>query len=343
MTIHLVTGSDPRLISDKVSEITRELIASMETKESRSTILETHDAGAASSPEREDAIRKAVASAETMSLFGEERVVVLREISDATVAELASLVEYLKHPSESTHLVLSASGKLPKSISDALKRSGATTLATSPPDRRQDLVTWFLERFGESGLTLEISALNQIIDWLGEDQARLPGLIDILVSTYGTSRKLTSEEVTAFLGDAGSVKPWDLTDAIDAGDSPKAIDMLHRMTRSGEYHPLQVMALLNTHYTKLMRLDGPEIQSPQQAMTLIGSKSDFQAKKYLNQYRRLGSTGVGQAVQMLARADLDLRGGKDLGEELTMEILVARLCRMGTTTRSSRATSPKRR
>jgi len=119
--------------------------------------------------------------------------------------------------------------------------------------------------------------------------------------------------------------------------------MLHRMTRSGEYHPLQVMALLNTHYTKLMRLDGPEIQSPQQAMTLIGSKSDFQAKKYLNQYRRLGSTGVGQAVQMLARADLDLRGGKDLGEELTMEILVARLCRMGTTTRSSRATSPKRR
>ncbi|MFM7338146.1 MAG: hypothetical protein ACKO2E_07710, partial [Actinomycetota bacterium] len=64
MTIHLVTGSDPRLISDKVSEITRELIASMETKESRSTILETHDAGAASSPEREDAIRKAVASAE---------------------------------------------------------------------------------------------------------------------------------------------------------------------------------------------------------------------------------------------------------------------------------------
>ncbi|NBP41867.1 MAG: hypothetical protein EBU68_03680, partial [Actinobacteria bacterium] len=78
---------------------------------------------------------------------------------------------------------------------------------------------------------------------LGEDQARLPGLIDVLVSTYGTSRKLSSDDVVAFMGDAGSVKPWDLTDAIDAGDSAKAIDMLHRMTRSGEYHPLQVMGL----------------------------------------------------------------------------------------------------
>ena len=343
MSINLVTGSDPRLVSDKVSEITRELIKSMATKESRSTILETHDAGAANSQDREDAIRKAVASAETMSLFGEERVVVIREISEATVAELSSLVAYLAQPSDSTHLVVSATGKLPKSIADALKRAGATTLATTPPDRRQELVTWFLERLGESGLTLELSALNQIIDWLGEDQARLPGLIDILVSTYGTSRKLTSDDITPFLGDAGSVKPWDLTDAIDAGDSAKAIDMLHRMTRSGEFHPLQVMALLHTHYTKLMRLDGPDLNSPQDAMSIIGSKSEFQAKKYLNQYRRLGGEGINQAVQLLARADVDLRGGKDLGEELTMEILIARLCRMGATNKSSRTTSSKRR
>ena len=120
MTIHLITGSDPRLVSDKVSDITRELITSMATKESRSTILETHDAGAPNSEERESAIRKAVASAETMSLFGEERVVVIRNISEATVGELSALVAYLGQPLDSTHLVVSASGKLAKSVSDAL-------------------------------------------------------------------------------------------------------------------------------------------------------------------------------------------------------------------------------
>jgi DNA polymerase-3 subunit delta len=180
---------------------------------------------------------------------------------------------------------------------------------------------------------------------LGEDQARLPGLIDTLVSAYGTSKKLTKQDVSVFLGDAGSVKPWDLTDAIDAGDSPIALEMLSRMVRSGDFHPLQVMAILHTHYVKLMRLDGPEIHSPADVLTLIGGKSEFQGKKYLTQYRRIGSSGISQAVQLLARADVDLRGGKDLGEELTMEILVARLSRLVSSTKSSRtnrAFSPKR-
>ena len=345
MTIHLITGNDPRLVSDKVTEITRGLIKSMNSQESRSTILETHDAGAASADLRENAIRQAVASAETMSLFGEERVVVIREISEATVGELSTLVKYLEHPSDSTHLVVSASGKLPKSISDALKRSGATVIATEPPQRRQELVTWFLEKFAESELSVDAVALNDIIDWLGEDQARLPGLIDTLVSAYGTSKKLTKQDVSVFLGDAGSVKPWDLTDAIDAGDSPLALEMLTRMIRSGDFHPLQVMAILHTHYLKLMRLDGPELHSPADVLNLIGGKSEFQGKKYLTQYRRIGSSGISQAVQLLARADVDLRGGKDLGEELTMEILVARLSRLVSSTKSSRtnrAFSPKR-
>lgn len=345
MTIHLITGNDPRLVSDKVTEITRELIKSMNSKESRSTILETHDAGALSSELRENAIRQAIASAETMSLFGEERVVVIREISEATVGELSILVKYLEQPSDSTHLVLSASGKMPKSISDALKRSGATVIATEPPSRRQDLMTWFLEKFAESELTIDAVALDDIIDWLGEDQARLPGLIDTLISAYGTSKKLTKQDVTVFLGDAGSVKPWDLTDAIDAGNSPLALEMLSRMVRSGDFHPLQVMAILHTHYLKLMRLDGPEIHSAADVLILIGGKSEFQGKKYLAQYRRIGSAGISQAVQLLARADLDLRGGKDLGEDLTMEILVARLSRLVTLakpSRSGKTFAPKR-
>jgi DNA polymerase-3 subunit delta len=64
-------------------------------------------------------------------------------------------------------------------------------------------------------------------------------------------------------------------------------------------------------------------------MTIIGAKSEFQGKKYLETYRRLGATNISAALQLLARADIDLRGGKDLEEELIMEILVARLSRMG--------------
>jgi hypothetical protein len=97
------------------------------------------------------------------------------------------------------------------------------------------------------------------------------------------------------------------------------------------------MSLLHNHYVRLLKLDGPDVRDVQQAMTLIGSKSEFQGRKYLELYRRVGSSGVSGAIQLLARADIDLRGGKDLPEELTMEILVARLSKMGSPTpRSSR-------
>jgi DNA polymerase-3 subunit delta len=148
---------------------------------------------------------------------------------------------------------------------------------------------------------------------------------------------LTTADVEPFLGDKGSVLPWDLTDAIDRGDATTALTMMRRMVRSGEYHPLQLMALLHNHYSRLLRLDGPNVTSATEAMTLIGSKSEFQARKYLDTYRRLGSKNVAGAIQLLARADVDLRGGKDLEDELVMEILVARLSRLaGVPTTSSK-------
>lgn len=325
MTIYLITGTDDRLVSAQLTELVNQLIGNAD----RATMYESHDAGAATADERERAIRNAVMSAETPSLFGDARVVVLRGIHEATVDQLAPLIGYLRDPTETTHLVITAVGKLAKSTTDALDKSGATVIATLPPTRRNELVGWFQEQFAQAGLRLDPDAMNSVIDWLGQDQARLPSLIEVLVSAFGTSKKLSADDVQPFLGEQGSVLPWDLTDAIDRADATTALTMLRRMVRSGEYHPLQVMSLLHNHYVRLLKLDGPDVRDSQQAMKLIGSNSEFQGRKYLDLYRRVGSSGVSSAVQLLSRADIDLRGGKDLPEELTMEILVARLSKMG--------------
>lgn len=333
MAIYLITGADDRLVSAQLTELVDQLIGAAD----RATMYESHDAGSATADERDREIRSAVMSAETPSLFGDARVVVLRGIHEATVDQLAPLFAYLQDPPETTHLVITASGKLAKSTIDSLKKSGATILATSPPARRNELVVWFQEQFTQAGLRLDPAAMNSVIDWLGQDQARLPSLIEVLVSAFGTSKKLSADDIQPFLGEQGSVLPWDLTDAIDRADASTALAMFRRMVRSGEYHPLQVMSILHNHYVRLLKLDGPDVLDAQQAMTLIGSKSDFQGRKYLDLYRRVGSSGVSSAIQLLSRADIDLRGGRDLPEELTMEILVARLSKMGSPTpRSSR-------
>ena len=325
VAIYLITGSDARLVSVKLSDLVTQLIGDGD----RNTMLLSHDLESLGADDREQEISNAMVGAQTGSLFGGDRVVVLRGIGEATVDQLKPLVAYLEQPLEETQLVLTGSGKLAKSITDALKQAGATTVNTSPPSRFNELSMWFQEQLTEAGLKVDSGALKILIEWLGQDQARLPSIIEVLVSTYGTNKKLTVDEIEPFLGQEGSVMPWDLTDAIDLSNSPKAIAMLRRMIRSGESHPMQLMALLHNHYVKLLKLDGPEVHTASEAMAVIGAKSEFQGKKYLETYRRLGSANISAALQLLARADIDLRGGKDLDEELTMEILVARLSRMG--------------
>ena len=49
---------------------------------------------------------------------------------------------------------------------------------------------------------------------------RLAGLLDMLAAAYGAGASVSVAELEPFLGHAGSLAPWDLTDAIDAARRP---------------------------------------------------------------------------------------------------------------------------
>jgi DNA polymerase-3 subunit delta len=112
--------------------------------------------------------------------------------------------------------------------------------------------------------------------------------------------------------------------------------MLHRIMIDS--HPLQVLALLANRYANMMKLDGPAVNTVSDVVAILGGK-EFTARKVLEQYQRLGSSGVAQAMSLIAQADVDLRGGKEWDDVLVMEVLVARLSRLG---RSAATTSRRR-
>jgi DNA polymerase-3 subunit delta len=100
------------------------------------------------------------------------------------------------------------------------------------------------------------------------------------------------------------------------------------MTHAGGRHPLQIMAVLHGHYGNLAKLDGRDVRSEQEVMEATGIKSKFPAKKALENYRRLGGAKVKRAYELLAVADLDLRGATALPTDVVMEVLVARLSKL---------------
>jgi DNA polymerase III subunit delta len=318
MSIHLVTGDDPSLVLSAVGALLDELVGT----DDRSLMVDDFD-------DDEYELAAVVDAAQTPPLFTASRVVVARGVGRFDAEDAAPLVDYLANPLESTSMVLvGGGGRLPKSLSDALKKGGVVTHDTSPPTRASDRAGWMNEHIARAGVRLDAEATRRLGAWLGEDVGRLDGILETLVSTYGTAKTLRSDEVAPFLGDGGGVPPWDLTDAIDRGDTSTCLTLLHRMMRAGERHPLQIMAILHAHYGKLLAIDGLEVRDEASAAAAMGIKPGYPAKKAMEQYRRLGSGAVSRAVGLMAQADLDLRGEKEWPEELVMEVLVARLSRL---------------
>lgn len=317
--VTLFKGSDEVVQRVAVRRLVDELVGA----EDRGLVVEELDVGAAKDPNDRDPIVSLVDAAQTPPFLTEFRVVLGRIVEKRERAELvAPLVEYLADPLPSTRLVLDWSGgRIPKSLTDAIVGAGGAVVDTSPGNKRS---TWAAERLQEAGLKVDAGGQRRLGEWLGEDSGRLVGLIDLLVSTFGPGAKIGAEDLEPFLGDDGGVPPWDLTDAIDRGDRRTALDLLHRMMGQGARHPFQLFATLNTHYARILRLDGAAVRGEADAADLLGVKG-FPAKKALGQARRLGHDRVVRAIDLLAQADLDLRGTKAWSNELVMEVLVARL------------------
>ena len=162
---------------------------------------------------------------------------------------------------------------------------------------------------------------------LGEDVSRLPTLLEALAAAYGEGAKVGEAELEPFLGQAGGIAPWDLTDAMDRGDPAAALAQLHRMLEGGDRHPLAVMSSLHKHYASMLRLDGSGVSDEKAAAALLGT-APYPAKKAMVQAGRLGSANVARAIELLGAADLDLRGNTGAPDVVVLEVLVARLSRL---------------
>ncbi len=272
----------------------------------------------------------------TMSLFLDRKVVIVRHLHDLKAEHIDGFVTAIDSCIDEADLVITSTGKVLKAVSDALKRVKAQTVGAVVISNQGERLKWVESKLVEAGFTYSADAARLINQWFGSDQARVAGLVSTLLSTYGEGAKLSRSDVEVFLGEAGSIAPWDLTDAIDNGDTQTALVMLHRML--ADSHPFQVLGLLANRYAQMMKIDGRGVRSADDAAAILGGKP-FTAGKILVQYQRLGSAGIARAIALIATADIDMRGGKDWEPELVMEVLVARLARLGGAAPTRRAKS----
>jgi DNA polymerase III subunit delta len=329
--VHLVKGSDPVLLGEATQELVDELVGDADRNEVLTEFVgDDYELG------------DVVMAATTVSMFG-ARVVVARNASRFGADQVAPLMQYLDNPSPDSTVVVSwekpvtpavRSMPVPKKLADAVKAAGGRVHDTSAPSGK-GRSAWIDEQISASPVHLTRPARQVLVERIGDDVGRLGGILTVLEAVYG-GQEVGPDELAPYLGDAGSVPPWELTDAIDSGDVAVAVEKVRRMLGGGERHPLQVMVTIQSHVERMLRLDGSGARDEKDAAKLLGMKgSTFPAKKAMVQTRRLGNARIVRAVRLVAAADVDLRGRTAQDGSVVVETLVARLAAI-----SARANTP---
>jgi len=319
LPVYLVRGDDPVLTGDAVRDLVSELVG------------DEDPAFAVEDLAGDDyEIAAVVEAAQTPPFLGSRRVVVARSVGRFSAQDVAPLLTYLGDPLVTTALVLvGGGGQIARGVLDAVKKTGHVIDAGAPSSGKARQ-SWLASQLKAAPVNLDGPATALLTAHLGEDVGRLPALIELLTAAYGEGSKVSEEELLPFLGEAGGVAPWDLTDAIDRGDTAAALENVHRLMANGR-HPLVILASLHNHYTRILRLEGSGAADEKAAAEMLGitSGSTFPARKALSQARRLGHDAVARAITLLADADLALKGAIEWPDGLVLEVLVARLSRLG--------------
>lgn len=328
MVAHVVRGSDPSLVSRALSDLLAELTGGRPGPGGVEQFEPAEAAGEAGQRASFD-ITPVLGALSTPSLLGERRVVVVRRAGTLTSAQAAELAKLVAEPASDNVLVLAAAGKdVPAVLSKAASSSGGRTISTDPPRTARQRAEWLEERTRRSSVQLDAGARARLLSHVGEDGALVDPILELAAATYGGGARLSELELEPLLSSAGGAPPWELTDAIDAGDVERAVTVLRRMLRSGRWAPLQVLATLHRHAAALLRLDGAtDVSGPDDAARVL-RMSPFPAKKVLEQARRLGHGGAARAVTLVADADADMRGRSGWPDELVLEVAVARLAQL---------------
>ena len=314
-SVRLISGADEILTAESVRTAVTELVGDAD----RADVLDEFSGD-------EYVLADVVISASTPPMLATHRVVVARGLSRFGTAEIATLIAWLDDPCPTTDLVLEwDSGRVPRPLAQAVEAAGGQRVAADVPGGARNRKTWLEERLAQSPVQLDARARASLDEHFGNELSRLGAVLETLGAVFGEGARLTFDDVQPYLGAEGDVPPWELTDAIDRGQVSAALAVLQRMWGAGR-HPLAVTATVANHITRMARLDGADATNEKEAAAVLGLRgSTFPARKALDACRRRGSEGIARAVELLAEADVDMRGRSGLDSRCVTEILCARL------------------
>jgi DNA polymerase-3 subunit delta len=287
----------------------------------------------------ESLVDDALAAARSMPMMAKRRFVLVRSLErweakgddekpskKKSESALDRLASYAADPSPSTVLVLVAP-KLHASrrIVTLAKKEGF--LVQCDPLKRQAIPGYVTATARAKGHPIASSVASHVADLMGTDVGAIVDAVERLSLYVGPDAPITEEAVVALVAPIRSAMMWDLTDAICARDTKKALVALSEldMARGAELPVLGAIAGSVRKLTKFQAAIDAGQSAPEAAEK--AGLPPFKASSMAQLVKRLPRGTTARWLRALAEADLALKGQARRGGRAVLEGTVLAMCR----------------
>ncbi len=191
-----------------------------------------------------------------------------------------------------------------------------------------DALKWIMAESERQGVKFDQDAARELADALGADMMLIAAEWNKLVLFAGEKRHVTLGDVETMVLAAKQRSLYELTDAISAKDTVRALKLLHGLLNAsdgGEDSAIGHLYMLARTFRQMLVILEKNVRDPKaiwQALWQGFRMPPFAAEALIRQARRYKSSReITRALRLIARADLELRS-QPPDKRLVLERLV---------------------
>ncbi|CAG0960944.1 DNA polymerase III subunit delta [Geobacteraceae bacterium] len=266
--------------------------------------------------------------AQTLPMFAEWRMVLVKRAGDLSQAALEILASCIADPPPTTCLVF-VGEKLDqrKKFFLEMKKKGELVECKRPYENQ--LGAFIREEARGLGKRVEPAAADMLVYLVGNNLGELTTQLEKVALFVGQRETISVEDVRGIVSDTKVESVFDLTNALGERDLGKALRSLATILRDGEA-PLMLLAMIARHFRQLWRVrDLMAQKTPQQDMSRLSGVNPYFLKGVMAQARNFTAAELRKVFENLYATDLALKGGGAKRPALTVERLVMDVCGIG--------------
>ncbi len=244
------------------------------------------------------------------SLFSDNTALVITDLQELGDAAQTELLGYCEGPSPEIALVLvHGGGAKGKGLLDRLRKLPAVSeVKLEAPKYERDYVRWLHNEFRDLGARIDDEGATLLVASVGQDLRALAGAADQLISTVDRGTEISASVVRRYFGGRADVRGYEIADAAIDGRINVALEQA-RWAEAAKVAPVLITSAFASGLRSLAKLASAPPGLPDNDLAANVGAPPFKLRAMRQQLRSWEADGLAAALDAVAQADLDVKGG----------------------------------